>query len=529
MLLEEDRRALKKEGYKISGGGVISPIAHPLQQTHRKSFSSGVKLLRQGNREQQPNPRPRSIQPSKALQTFRQGERDFTNNPRPRSIQPSKALQTFRKGERDFTNNPTKAIAPVVQQSANNRRLPPPSASEPPKPKPEKSWWDKAGDFVNNHASDFGHAALDVAGFVPVVGDAADLVNAGWYAMEGDWTNAALSAASAIPIVGDLAKVGKYGARVAQYTARVENAAPTIRRLTNGGSAAFDTANGVRYAVEGDWTNAGLSFVSAGVGGVVTARSLGRNRIPNNANVTGDATAGGRRLEIEGRPAIEARPSTTTPRVPRRPSTVANVTGDATGAGRRLGIEGRPVSRPAIEAGPSTTTPAVAYKGGRWRSPDGRFASDPNPSPAGRRITGRYNQDFMQEQLNIILKGIKENGSHPLDMFVDPKTGNFYSRQPEAWSGVNKPGVQAMHMKSAFALESNEPETLAFGEASENWLDGLDEGRGVIFERKALKMPDGIIIEPGLAKYLEKIGKLEKGSVAKLPRVEGWVSPKWTP
>jgi ABC-type oligopeptide transport system ATPase subunit len=363
-----------------SGSGKSTLSKHPLQQTHRKSFSSGVKLLSQGKREQQPKPKRRSVQPSKAFQAFRQGERDFTNNrsnnaqqpkpkrrsvqpskafqafrqgerdsinnprnnaqqPKRRSIQLSKAFQAFRQGERDSINNPTKAIAPVVQQPANNRRLLPSSASELPKPKPEKSWWDKAGDFVNNHASDFDHAALDVVGFVPVVGDAADLVNAGWYAVEGDWTNAALSAASAIPIVGDLAKVGKYGARVAQYTARVENASPTIRRVTNGGSATFDAANGARYAYEGDWTNAALSFASAGVGGAVTARSLGRNRVPNNANVSGDTTAGGRRLEIEGRPlsrpAIEARP--------RRLAIEAGP--------RRLAIEAGP-RRPAIEAGP---------------------------------------------------------------------------------------------------------------------------------------------------------------------------------
>ena len=50
--------------------------------------------------------------------------------------------------------------------------------------------------------SDIGHLALDVVGLVPVVGEAADLANAAWYAAEGDYVNAALSAASAIPFAG---------------------------------------------------------------------------------------------------------------------------------------------------------------------------------------------------------------------------------------------------------------------------------------------------------------------------------------
>jgi len=46
------------------------------------------------------------------------------------------------------------------------------------------------------------HFALDVAGMAPVVGEVADVVNGGFYLIQGDKTNAALSAASAIPFVG---------------------------------------------------------------------------------------------------------------------------------------------------------------------------------------------------------------------------------------------------------------------------------------------------------------------------------------
>lgn len=61
--------------------------------------------------------------------------------------------------------------------------------------------------------SDIGHAVLDVAGLIPVVGEVADLANAAWYAAEGNYVDAALSAASAIPFAGygaTAVKAGKY-------------------------------------------------------------------------------------------------------------------------------------------------------------------------------------------------------------------------------------------------------------------------------------------------------------------------------
>lgn len=64
---------------------------------------------------------------------------------------------------------------------------------------------------------DIGHAALDIAGLVPVIGEAADLANAAWYAAEGDYVNAGLSAASAVPFAGyaaTAAKVVKRGSDV---------------------------------------------------------------------------------------------------------------------------------------------------------------------------------------------------------------------------------------------------------------------------------------------------------------------------
>jgi hypothetical protein len=57
--------------------------------------------------------------------------------------------------------------------------------------------------------SDAGHLVLDIAGLVPVIGEAADVANAIWYAGEGKYLEAGLSLLSVIPGVGDL--LGKGG------------------------------------------------------------------------------------------------------------------------------------------------------------------------------------------------------------------------------------------------------------------------------------------------------------------------------
>ncbi|WP_338694773.1 DNRLRE domain-containing protein [Streptomyces sp. Q6] len=69
------------------------------------------------------------------------------------------------------------------------------------------------GHLFGMSLSDIGHAALDVVGLVPVVGEVADVANGIWYAAEGNYVDAALSLTSAIPLVGygaSAVKAGKY-------------------------------------------------------------------------------------------------------------------------------------------------------------------------------------------------------------------------------------------------------------------------------------------------------------------------------
>ena len=63
-------------------------------------------------------------------------------------------------------------------------------------------------------ASSIGHTILDWCGWIPVIGDACDAVNALWYLAEGDYENAALSAVAMIPMLGTAAAKGaKWGSK----------------------------------------------------------------------------------------------------------------------------------------------------------------------------------------------------------------------------------------------------------------------------------------------------------------------------
>jgi hypothetical protein len=55
------------------------------------------------------------------------------------------------------------------------------------------------------------HDALNIAGLVPALGAVPDAINAGIYAVEGDWKNAGISAVAMIPVLGEGANVAKLG------------------------------------------------------------------------------------------------------------------------------------------------------------------------------------------------------------------------------------------------------------------------------------------------------------------------------
>ncbi|MBD1860069.1 MULTISPECIES: polymorphic toxin type 28 domain-containing protein [Trichocoleus] len=123
----------------------------------------------------------------------------------------------------DTARNDHQRASDMLAEARNTGRTEEPQPPEPPRERPV----DSPGGI-----SDIGHTILDVAGLIPVVGGVADLINAGWYAAEGDYVNAGLSAAGAIPFVGDAATVAKLGTNVAAaafFLRNTDNAADAAR------------------------------------------------------------------------------------------------------------------------------------------------------------------------------------------------------------------------------------------------------------------------------------------------------------
>jgi hypothetical protein len=102
---------------------------------------------------------------------------------------------------------------------------------QPPEP-PKEGLLDKLGGI-----SGVGHTVLDVAGLIPVVGSAADLINAGWYAAEGDYKNAGLSLLGAVPGVGDAATAIKLGVKGADAAIGAAKAADDVADVAKAGDA----------------------------------------------------------------------------------------------------------------------------------------------------------------------------------------------------------------------------------------------------------------------------------------------------
>ncbi|HEX5492978.1 MAG TPA: polymorphic toxin-type HINT domain-containing protein, partial [Mycobacteriales bacterium] len=134
--------------------------------------------------------------------------------------------------------------------------------------------------------SDIGHAALDAAGMIPVVGAVADVANGVWYAADGDYLDAGLSFAGAIPVLGDAALGSRYAIKGAKYA-------------VEGAEGAEDAVKGARAV------RAGLRTAHDGedlVAGVKTADHVAAD----TEKVTQQATATRRAEAIQARARAEA-------------------------------------------------------------------------------------------------------------------------------------------------------------------------------------------------------------------------------
>ena len=111
-------------------------------------------------------------------------------------------------------------IGDVVCSPLTPRHVTADAILEAEKPPPKHHWYDSVTDFassawdvVSSNPMETVHTALDVVGFIPVVGDIADGVNALIYLGEGDWQNAALSGIAIVPVLGSAATAGRLGTK----------------------------------------------------------------------------------------------------------------------------------------------------------------------------------------------------------------------------------------------------------------------------------------------------------------------------
>jgi YD repeat-containing protein len=77
------------------------------------------------------------------------------------------------------------------------------------------------------------HTVLDVVGMIPVIGEAADLVNAGLYVAQGRYGEAALAAASAIPLAGNVVGAAKLGRRALKVADKLSGATALATKTAN--------------------------------------------------------------------------------------------------------------------------------------------------------------------------------------------------------------------------------------------------------------------------------------------------------
>ncbi len=89
-------------------------------------------------------------------------------------------------------------------------------------------WADENPEVIGAAVLDGAQVVLDVVGFIPGVGELADLANAGISAARGDYAADALSLTSAIPIVGWGAAGAKIGKKIAGAWDSVSHGVRTV-------------------------------------------------------------------------------------------------------------------------------------------------------------------------------------------------------------------------------------------------------------------------------------------------------------
>jgi WXG100 family type VII secretion target len=151
------------------------------------------------------------------------------------------ALQAARQVTLDISGLMRRAEEEAAALFKSTAGAEPNEATDSTNGRESSGWWQNWGEWV--------HGALDVLGLVPVIGEAADGVNALIYLAEGRYVEASISAVAMIPILGDVGKVGKWAAKGGKYVIEEATEQGTRRMVREGMETV--TERGAREGSEG--------------------------------------------------------------------------------------------------------------------------------------------------------------------------------------------------------------------------------------------------------------------------------------
>jgi RHS repeat-associated protein len=138
----------------------------------------------------------------------------------------------------------------------------------------DKTLWDRGLDWLQT--------ALDLVGLIPGVGEIADGINAGIYALRRDYANAALSAVAMVPFAGWAGTAGKF----ANKADNLVDAARAVDNIGDAGRTAVKTADeGIAYrAIDPQYAGSTVKdgFYQSGAPG-----RLGNDGIYANSTIEG--------------------------------------------------------------------------------------------------------------------------------------------------------------------------------------------------------------------------------------------------
>ncbi|WP_437998653.1 PAAR-like domain-containing protein [Sorangium sp. So ce185] len=161
----------------------------------------------------------------------------------------------------------------------------------------EKSWWEKASDWV--------HTGLDIVGFIPGLGEIADGLNAAIYLAEGDYLNAAISAAGMIPFGGAAATGGRLAAKAGKAVAEAvgkEGAQEAAQQLGKQGAEQLGKQGAEKAGKEGAEKAGKEGAEKAGKEGAEKAGKEGAEKAGKKG--ADDAAGGGAKKPKKGKDGV---------------------------------------------------------------------------------------------------------------------------------------------------------------------------------------------------------------------------------